>query len=60
MLKSFRLVYYKEFFPCVTSMVPGGRWVLGNVKEVLQESVELQVTHGWALCTEGLTHTDLV
>lgn len=54
-------MYYKEFFPCITNKVPGGKQVLGNVTELVQEAFQLQVaTHNWVLFTERPTITGLV
>lgn len=61
MLKYLRFVYYKDFFPCTINTVPGGKQVLGNVTELVQEVFQLQLAiHNCALFPELLTITDLV
>lgn len=61
MSKYLRFVHYEEFFPCIINIVPGGKQVLGNVTELVEEDFQLQVaTHNWALFPELPTNTDLV
>lgn len=56
LLNYLRFVYHKELFLCITSMVQGGKRILVNVTELVQEAFQLQVaTHNWAVFTEHPT-----